>query len=175
MEVVKFNFLLLFLLLLCIEAYAQNPTWRVTVESGGHADFKIYTLEKYENGLDYIDWTNLRMVYEDTTSGTQEDKWYLGVKAQDIEFISSFEERSLPLDLLSLEVSDGGGEDSFGGEIVSEEITLTDSYQPLVELGDEGNYKLNITYRLDSTLGRPPAYYNTNLIFKMDTTAPSGW
>ncbi|MBS3775481.1 MAG: hypothetical protein KGY70_09850 [Bacteroidales bacterium] len=164
----------LFFLLIQIQVQSQNPTYRLTVSSGGNVEFKVYSFRHYENGIDYLDLTHLEIVYADTTAGPHEDEWYLGVKAQDDAFYSNYPGRTLDLSYVTLEASDGGGDFAFNsGEITSGEISLSSTnYALLVSQGDAGRYRLNVTYHLDSITGSVSGFYNTNLLFKMDTVAP---
>ena len=161
-------------LLIHVQVQSQNPTYRLTVSSGGNIEFKVYSFHHYENGIDYLDMTHLEIIYTDTTAGPHENEWYLGVKTQDDAFYSSYPGQTLDLSYVTLEASDGGGDFAFNsGEITSGEITLSSTnYALLVSEGDVGRYRLNLTYHLDSITGNAPGFYNTNLLFKMDTVAP---
>ena len=152
-----------------VQAQSDIP-YRLTVETGGNVQFKVNTFYYYTNGVDYSDWINTRLkIYCDTLSTGEE--WYIGAIAQDSEFISSFPDQSLPLDFVKLKAISGSSWSSTGEQTLS-----SDSYTSLVENGeDPGSYRLDIEYRLDSTLGRHPGYYNTNIEFRIDTTEPSTW
>jgi len=162
--------LLLFAVLASLNSKAQNPTYQLTVESGGYTDFKIYSLSQYEDGMSYTNWTRLKIVYKDTTSGIQADRWYLSFKANTTAFEGDIPSRSLPLDYVSLEVESLVPEDPAAtATLYSGPHDLTDGFVSLVENGDEGIFRMNITYQLDPTLGYSPDYYSSQLIFKMDT------
>ena len=154
----------------------DDPPYRLSLEMGGSIEFKVYSLRHYYQGMTYNDRTTLRIHCDTLDSGKHTNVWYMGVKAQDASFYSSYPGRTLDLDYVTLEVFDGGGIDAFNsGELTSGEITLNSSnYTALVEDGDAGNYKVNLTYHLDSVTGQLPGYYNTNFIFKMDTV-PFPW
>ncbi|MFP3860750.1 MAG: hypothetical protein ACLFUW_08000 [Bacteroidales bacterium] len=171
---VKFLLFIYMLLFFSALAHAQeSPTMYIMVESGGNIDFKVYSLHYYENGMS-LDWGKLRLEY-DTTDINQNNEWYLGVTAQDSKFLSSNPDQDLSLDKVTLEVEDLKAEDEFGSEL-EKDIELTHgSYATIVDGADVGFYRLKITYHLDSLLGHPPGYYNTNLIFRMDTTEVSTW
>lgn len=166
--------LFIVILMLCVSldvtnTYGQNPVYRLTVRSGGFMDFKIYSLDRYDGGLVYNDWTKLRVVYKDSTGGRQFNTWNLGVKAATPELQGSALDRNLPLDYISIEVNDGdtlsnNATIDHGPHKLSEN-TLTN----IVSGGDEGTYTINITYRLDSSLvGKLPDYYTTELLFEME-------
>ena len=148
-------------------AFSQNPSFRLQIETGGFMDFKIYSLNRYEGNITYNDWTRLRITYTDTSSGTQFNKWELKFKANTTDFIGSV--GNLPLDYVSIEVNDAGG--NLGGAIIDNgPHPLSDTYTNLIQGGDEGTFRLSVTYRLDSALlNKSPDYYNTELIFKLDT------
>ena len=159
---------ILFLFLSHGYALAQNPTGGITVESGGYMDFKIYSLNRYEGGLEYTSWSRLQIVFRDTTDGKQVDRWNLSFKANTSNFVSSVPGREMPLDYVSIQVTDADSLSSTA-TILSGPHALSDTYTDLLLDGDEGTYNLEITYRLDSAvIGRAPDYYNTELIFKLD-------
>jgi|GEM_PF-1923026 len=152
----------------------QNPSYQLYVESGGYMDFKIYSLSKYQGGVSYTNWTRLKIVYTDTTAGTQTNKWYLSFKANTDEFVGVIPTETLPLNYVSLYVESLNRENPATSETLYQGPhplpRSSDGFEPLVKFGDEGVFKLNITYRLDSAvIGHDPDYYNTELIFKMDT------
>ena len=152
-------------------SWAQNPTYQLIVESGGYTDFKLHTLSQYDGGMTYTNWTRLKVVYKDTTSGIQRDKWFLSFKANTPEFESSVDGRTLPLNSISLFIesltAQTTGRD---GTLYQGPHSVSDGYIPLVENGDEGTFHIEISYNLDSPLlGHQPDYYITQLIFKMDT------
>lgn len=157
------------LLLFQTVTFSQNPTYQLQVESGGYMDFKIYSLNRYEGGISYDNWTRLKIIFTDTTSGTTTDKWYLDFKANTTDFLGS--SSNIPLDYVSIEISDAcGGCLTSTADLAAGKQQLTDAYVNLINNGDEGTFRLNITYHLDSVLlNRPPDYYSTELIFKLDT------
>lgn len=166
----RFSIFIYFVLFFNILVHGQDepdePIINIMVESGGNIDFKIYSLYYYENGMS-LDWGVLTLEY-DTTDVSQPGEWYLELRAQDSEFLCSNPDQSLSLDNVTLEVEDIGTEDNFeGDELQADEITLTDSWQLIVDGADSGFYKLKITYHLASLLGHPPGYYNTILEFRM--------
>ncbi len=172
----KFLISLIIFLFIHPLVHAQDGSYQLTVEAGGAIEFKVYSLRHYYQGMTYSNRTTMR-IHCDTLSGNQHtDVWYLGVKAQDASFYSSYPGRTLDLDYVTVEIFDGGGIDAFNsGELTSGEVTLNgSSYAPLVEGGDAGNYKIDLTYHLDSVTGQLPGYYNTNFLFKMDTV-PFPW
>lgn len=149
----------------------SDEPYHLTVEKGGNIQFKVNTFHYYIEGVDYSDWTNTSLkIYCDALSTGE--VWYIGAIAYDSEFLSSFPDQSLPLDYVKLKAEDGGSDWTSTGEKTLDH----NSYIRLVEGGkDNGSYRLDIEYRLDSTLGRHPGYYNTNIEFRVDTTKPSTW
>jgi len=150
---------------------AQNPSYRLTVESGGYVDFKINTLNRYQGGLSYSNWTRLKIVYDDTRTGTQTDKWYLDFRANTTEFVGDIPGNTLPLDYVSIYVESIVPEDPTTDAVLYQgPHALDGTFTRIVDNGDEGVFRLNLTYNLDSAaIGNPDGYYNTELIFKMDT------
>jgi len=162
--------LLLLAVLASLNSRAQNPTYQLTVESGGYTDFKIYSLNQYEDGMSYTNWTRLKIAYKDSTSGIQTDRWYLSFKANTTAFEGDIPSRSLPLDNVSLYVESLVAEESSAtATLYQGPHDISDGFVSLVENGDEGIFRMTITYQLDPTLGYSPDYYSSQLIFKMDT------
>jgi len=176
MSIFKFYSGLLFFLLISVFASAQHSfgrlteiqdTFRVGVQSGGSVQFKINSIHHYNTGISYSDWTTLR-IHCDTLSIGHDNIWKLEIKAMEIEdsLQSNYPDRALALDNLTIEAVnlteiDGGTATLMG------ERTLSNTYQTLIEEGDAGTYEVDIRYTLGSTLGKPPAYYITNLDFYM--------
>ena len=90
--------IIVFLVLLDGYSFAQDPTYRLTVESGGYMDFKIYSLDRYDGGITYTDWTTLRIDFNDSDNSHE---WYLAFKANTNEFTGSGT-RFLPLSSVSI-------------------------------------------------------------------------
>lgn len=61
----------------------QNTTARLSIESGGNLYFNINSFSKYQNGLEYTDWTRLRVYFLDTTNlgVVSGQSWRLTVEA----------------------------------------------------------------------------------------------
>ena len=140
---------------------------RLTISSGGHIEFKVNSLYNYEQGVDYTTWrrTTLKVYVDTLLRGLHTDIWYLEVNAQTPEFQCNFPSQSLPLDYVTVEALYGDW--STTGEV---KLDADDgSFQTLLNNGDAGSYKVDIQYKLDSTMGRAPGYYNTNFIFRVDT------
>ena len=169
---------LLFFLLISVFASAQHSfgrltevqdTFRIGVQSGGNVQFKINSLHYYTNGATYTNWTTLR-IHCDTLSIGSEDIWKLEVKAMETgdSLQSNYPDRALGLDNLTLEAINFTVI-SGGTLTLTAERTLSNSYQTLIEEGDAGTYEVDIRYTLGPTLGKPPAFYITNLDFYMST------
>jgi len=157
---------ILVLLFLHVVAIAQEDELHLNIEKGGNVEFKVNSISQYKGGMEYENWTTLK-IYSDTT-------WYLGVKATRDSFICNYPQPSLGLNVIKLQASDGG-EDSFNGTLVQTEITLNEdlTHTTLVNAADSGFYKINITYRLDPLIGKHPGYYNQNLfLFDAVTRSP---
>jgi hypothetical protein len=179
MGVFKFCYSLVLLLLLSVFASAQHSfgrlteiqdTFRVGVQSGGSVQFKINSLYYYTNGITYTGWTTLK-IYCDTLSIGYDNIWKLEVKAMETEdsLQSNYPNRSLGLNNLTLDIVNLVEIDGGSATLISGDITLSNSYQTLIKDGDAGTYEVDISYTLGPTLGKPPAYYVTNLDFYMST------
>lgn len=146
---------------------AQNSCHMI-LETGGNVDFKVYSLNYYNQGMTYEDYTTLHV--------SCDTLWYLGVISQDSEFLCNYPDQSLSLDYVEIKATEGNGQQSFGSELNTNKITLSDTeYKTIVNGADGGNYKVNLSYYLDSVKGQHPGYYNTNFIFRMDTIPISSW
>jgi len=169
MKCVRFWFCLIIILLVTsfiANSQVEVPK-RITISSGGHIEFKVNSLYDYEQGVDYTTWrrTTLKVYVDTLLRGLHTDIWYLEVNAQTSEFQCNFPSQSLPLDYVTLEALSGAW--SSTGEVQLD--ANDDSFQTLLNNGDAGSYKVDVQYRLDSTMGRAPGYYSTNFIFRVDT------
>lgn len=140
-------------------------------------DFKIFSLNQYKNEtppISYSDWTRLKITYTDTNSGKQTDTWRLGFKTESLNFDTSPVGSTIPVKSVSIEASAADSLESSDNGVLTFEKNpqpLDDTWTSIVEDGDEGIYRINITYHLDSALiGKNPEYYNVLLIYKMVKT-----
>ena len=165
-----FNLLIFIILLFSTgQIYSQqNPSYQLYVRNGGSVDFKIITVDQYENGnIVYDSWTTLQVNYSDTTSGQQKDAWKLGFKVDKANFDCSYS-GSFSASNLSLQIVTNSYDslDENSNNLDLSRVPLTDSWTTLADGVDEGYYEMDITYRLDSALiSTPPGFYNNLIIF----------
>ena len=165
----NYSFLILKLKYSIGESTAIQDTFRVGVQSGGNVQFKINSIQHYNTEITYSDWTTLR-IHCDTLSIGYDNIWELEVKAMETEdsLQSNYPNRALGLDNIKLKARNLTG--GPGSASPTDEKTLSNNYQTLIEFGDAGTYEVDIRYKLAPTLGKPPAYYITNLDFHMIST-----
>jgi hypothetical protein len=174
--VLIFNLFLLLFVVSPIQGQI-NPTYQLHIESGGYVDFKIFSLNQYKNEtppISYSDWTRLKITYTDTTAGKQTDAWRLGFKTESLTFDTSPIGSNISVSSISIEASAADSLESSDNGVLTFEKNpqaLDNGWTSIIEDGDEGIYRINITYHLDSALiGKKPEYYNTMLIYKMVKT-----
>ncbi len=153
--------------------YAQNnepDTMMIRVESGGSVDFRFNSMTKYEEGLDYQNWSRLAIYFIDEENINR--NWNLEFKASTIHIIGD-SGKQLELDYISLVAEDGGGAADLSAWIEPEK-ELESGYQALVVNAPQGSFndnKIFITYRCGKgakiLLGEPPGYYVVDIEFRV--------
>lgn len=164
--------------LLCFQlssASPQNTSSRIIVESGGNIPFNVNSLKKYSEGIGLTNWTRLSISFLDTTNAgvPTTATWKLEVKANASTMFGDYGE-TLELDYLVLNIADASITSLPDGTINSNDIFVSDVFQPLVTGAPQGEYILNISYRLGTEvelLGHPPDYYFVDLIFEISKWA----
>ncbi len=157
----------------CNVSFAQNfSLWQLSgntsrsfnIISGGSVDFRINSLNKYNEGVEYADWTKLEINIDDLG---QDDIWELQFKANTQNIIGDGD-NDLDLDYISLVARKEGGN---GNQI---EIPLEDDFVTLTEGDGEGDISkiVYITYRCGKygdkkLLGEPFGYYVVDLVFRV--------
>jgi len=155
-----------------IFVYSQNTTSRLTIESGGSLNFYFNSLQKYQNGIEYTDWTKLRIYYNDTTDAGNvgiNPTWKLDVKALNPTF-NGDAGNILNLNTLELEATGIAG--------VTGIQALSNSDISLITGGaitDPGTVSIFITYYCgqnktgsnNNLLGKKPDYYYVDVVFTL--------
>lgn len=171
---------ILILLFLGLQIFSQI-TKRLAVQSGGNIQFIFDTFYEYNNGVTYTDWTNLKVYYIDTTSGSQDflnDKWKLSVKATDPNLYGSLANSLLVNETIELNV--WGDDATATYPYLATKWQLDDSDRDVVTDGRQTDLaapvltNIYITYHCGkvtghSLLGKPPDYYNVEIVFTLDT------
>lgn len=162
----------LFLIFVQVNSYSQNTTSRLRILSGGSMYFNFNSLQKYENGLTYSNWTRAEVYFIDTTNlGVQTLlEWRLDVKAM-TPLINGDAGYSLPLN--TIEIESNGLNATYNGPFA---ISDADDVH-LVEDGLQtapGYTIVNITYHCgksltvgNNLLGSDPDYYFVDLLFTL--------
>ncbi len=151
----------------------QNPdtTSRLTVVKGGSVYFPINSMDKLENGMEYLSWTRLRVYFRATnSSGNQSSQWRLTVHANDND-INGDNSNNLDLATVQIRVESSGAGNVYGGW-----HSLDDT--PVIELIDEGDnvntIDVVISYRcgMDTPtydlLGESSDYYTVDLVYTIE-------
>jgi len=148
----------------------DQDTLMVRVESGGSVDFRVNSIRKYNEGLEYNNWSRLAvLVILSSTSNS----WDLEFKAF-TEHIIGDGGNEIDLSYISIVAEDGGGNKDLSSFIQGEK-SLESDYQTLIAgvdtEGDFHDFKIYITYRLgkgaEKLLGESPGYYVVDLEFRV--------
>ncbi len=147
-------------------------TLLVRVESGGSVSFRINSMNKYNEGVEYNDWSRIAVYFIDEDDEFR--TWNLQYKATTLNIIGdSGIDLYLDLDYLTIEAKDGGGGNDLSG-YVQPEKELDSEFQTLIENAPQGNFsdnKIIITYRFGKggniLLGEPPGYYVVDIVFEV--------
>ena len=175
----KKELLLFFIILLGLTyTYSQehNTTSRLRIESGGSIYFNFNSLNKYENGLEYTNWTKITVYFIDTlkSDGSQTAmKWKLDVKAMSNDITGDAGPPHLDLNTIELEATSNDALATLSGI-----IPLTNSDVSLITNGSQtasGLTEVYITYYcgqsklgLDNNLmGKKPDYYFVDLMLTL--------
>lgn len=179
------RFILILVFVSVGKIYGQEVHSKITVLSGSSVPLSFNSYTKMINGIEYSNWTRLRILYFDTINDgslTAASTWELLVRANSANIAG---DGVVPMSLDKVELSvaavtDDGTLNPIGGY-----LTLTNTDQPLVSNGanptgrDIGatignNTEILISYRIggnggppaiNSILGEPPGYYFVDLIF----------
>jgi hypothetical protein len=162
---------------------AQTTTSRVWVERGGRVSFQVNSLRRYEEGIRYMDWTTLAIVFTETeANGTPTAAtWKLSVRAGSPKMEGSFKQgsfyRDLDLDYLEIMVVPDAASVSMLHDHMAvhegEWIKIKNTDHLLVSGAPQGSYRLIVHYRLGQDdggkilLGEPPDYYSVDLFFEL--------
>jgi len=149
---------------------SQPDTMMIRIESGGSVDFRINSMNKYEEGVEYQNWTRLAVYFIDEDDPGR--SWDLEFKASTM-FIIGDSGKQLDLDIISIEAGDGGGNTDLSAWMQPEK-DLDSGYQLLVADAPQGGFndnKIIITYRCGKgskiLLGEPAGYYVVDIEFKI--------
>lgn len=160
-----------FFLILGISSYSQNVTSRLRIESGGSIYFNFNSLEKYQTGLEYTNWTKVSVYYIDTTDTgiPNASNWKLTVKAMS-PTINGDAGNTLPLNTIEMQAT--GINAIYYGP-----FELTNIDNPLADTGLQtapGVTNVYITYFCgksktvpNSLLGKMPDYYYIDILLTL--------
>jgi len=166
------RYLLILLVLLPVTIFAQpgaNPyTARIVISRGGFVDFVFNSVEKYQTGITYNDYTYIDICFHDPDNpGVGGTKWQLEVETATAG-VNLIGASAIPLSVIELELNGTATATYPGGAVVltsAAQLIATNGIQ-----GDESDNKIRITYRCgvtNSLLGYPPAYNTVDLIFTL--------
>jgi len=164
-----------------IIVFGQNVTSRLRIEAGGNVYFHFNSLEKYNNGIVYSDWTKLKVYFLDTlNNGTQNNstKWQLSVNATR-DGIYGDSGVNPALDLSTIEFTSVGtdaGATYNNPTVLSDlkTILVRDGSQTVdISAGTSGFADVLVSYHCGTTagnklLGKPPDYYYVDIVFTLE-------
>lgn len=160
-----------------ISVNGQNTTSRLTIESGGSLNFYFNSLQKYKTGIEYTDWTKLRIYYIDTIAGGGDGAyplWKLDVKAMSPQ-INGDDGNTLNLNTIELEASQLIGV-AFGNLTGIQALNNSDiSLITGADMTRSGTATVYITYYCgqnktgsnNNLLGKMPDYYYVDIVFTL--------
>jgi len=159
--------LLILIIFLISEIFVYSQTTsRLTIESGGSLNFYFNSLQKYQNGIEYTDWTKLRIYYNDT--GTN-PTWKLDVKALNPTFNG---DAGNTLNLNTLELEAKGVQGVTGIQALSNSDVSLITGEAITH---PGTVTVFITYYCgqnktgsnNNLLGKEPDYYYVDIVFTL--------
>jgi len=162
------RYIYLLIILLPITIYAQpgaNPyTARIVISRGGFVEFMFNSVEKYQTGITYNDYTYIDICFLDPDNpGVTGTKWQLEVETATASG-NLIGASAIPLSVIELELN---------GTYPGGAVVLTSAAQVIVSNGIQGNEsdnKIRITYRCgvtNSLLGYKSGYNTVDLIFTL--------
>jgi len=155
-----------------LQLTGQEVIKSVTINYGGTASFQFNALTKYQNGIDYTDWTELEVYSknDDGSGSPANSEWRLSVKALSPNIAGDDGTNSLPLETLEFSIAISSG----SGTAEASPIILTDSYQTIAS-GTQTNVTetctVTISYHCGTTnsvSGEPPGFYFIDLDFFLE-------
>ncbi len=165
------RYYLIFLIIFTFySAYSQpggNPyTARMVITRGGYVEFMFNSLEKYQNGITFTDYTYIDICFQDPDNpGAGGTKWQLEVMANSATFVGT---SALPLNILELGISVTSpatySATPFAISSVNQ-VIVSDGLQ-----GDENDNRIKISYRCGdagSLMGKASGYNTVDLIFTL--------
>lgn len=156
-------------------SFAQSHGARIMILNGGDVNFFFNSLDKYDNGITYSNWTLLAIHYGDTTAANT--NWQLQIKANSsILLPSNAPDPDLPLSVIQIWVQDGGGATplaAYNQAPIGSPVALSDSDQQLISNAPQGttnDNRLYLSYKCDvSGLGFSPLpnFYYVDLVLTL--------
>jgi len=163
-------FLIFLIIFTYYSAYSQpggNPyTARMVITRGGYVEFMFNSLEKYENGITFTDYTYIDICFQDPDNpGAGGTKWKLEVMANSASFVGA---SALPLNILELDIS---GTPTATYPVTPVAISAVN--QVIASDGLQGNESVNrikISYQCGFSgilMGKASGYNTVDLIFTL--------
>jgi len=163
-------FLIFLIIFTYYSAYSQpggNPyTARMVITRGGYVEFMFNSLEKYENGITFTDYTYIDICFQDPDNpGAGGTKWKLEVMANSASFVGA---SALPLNMLELDIS-GTPTAIYPATPVAisavNQVIASDGLQ-----GNESDNRIKISYQCGvsvNLMGKASGYNTVDLIFTL--------
>jgi len=150
-------------------AYSQpggNPyTARMVITRGGYVEFMFNSLEKYENGIKFTDYTYIDICFQDPDNpGAGGTNWQLEVMANSATFVGA---SALPLNMLELIIS-GTPTATYVATVALSAVNQVIAYDGLQ--GNESDNRIKISYECGFSgilMGKASGYNTVDLIFTL--------
>ncbi len=167
-----------FFLLFNIVLRSQNVTSRLSLQSGGNIYFSFNSLEKYNNGISYNDWTKVKVYFVDSAGGVQNNatKWKLSVKATR-DKIYGDGGNDLPLSTIEFTTNGSDGGATYHNPEILQDINtiLVSNGSQTVDVVAGTNWLTDVfisyhcgTHAANKLLGKPPDYYTVDLVYTLE-------
>jgi len=145
----------------------NGQSLRLRFNKGSRFDFYFNSLQKYEDGITYSDYSQIAISFSE--SEPKDSNWQVQIKALTAT-IDGGGTNTLPLDRLRVYTSDGGSTTSatYSPFIPGNDggwFELTTVYQDIVQDGPEGSYTdniVNISWDCGTQSGKKVSGYNSD-------------
>lgn len=163
----------LFLIFVQVNSYSQNISSRLTILSGDNVPFTFNSMQKYENGITFSNWSSVEVRFIDTTDlGVPNlTEWRLDVKAM-TPLINGEAGYSLPLNTIEIESS--GINATYNGPFALSDADDVHLVEDGLQTPPLGPTIVFITFHCgksltvpNNLLGSIPDYYFVDLMFTL--------
>ncbi len=143
---------------------------RLNISSGSSVNFYFNSLQKYQNGISYNDFTKLNVQYRDTTAANTYPHWRIDVKALTTKIIGDMG-NDLDLDVLELSATGPAPGISSGRQVLqTTESTLFSGANETIIGGSLSSETVSVSYFCGtnvSLIGEKEDYYVVDILFTL--------